>query len=89
MVRVLAHPGSSTQNTGSAPGALVSHPASHPASLPYEEWNAAPPERGVVGRGGGGESHQWLLSPASAAPPAVRLKELVEMGEPTAIFNFL
>lgn len=83
MVRVLAHPGSSTQSTGSAPEALVSHPA----SLPYEEWNAAPPERGVVGQGEG--PRQWLLSPASAAPPAVRLKELVEMGEPTAIFNFL
>lgn len=87
MVRVLAHPGSSTQSTGSAPGALVSHPASHPASLPYEEWNAAPPERGVVGQGEG--PRQWRLSPASAAPPTVRLKELVEMGEPTAIFNFL
>lgn len=56
MVRVLAHPGSSTQSTGSAPGPLVSHPASHPASLPYEEWNAAPPERGVVGWGGGAPS---------------------------------
>lgn len=84
---VLAHPGSSTQSTGPAPGTLASHPASHPASLPYEEWNAAPPERGVVGQAPQTDGHdsraltvvgqgegpcQWLLSPASAAPPAVR-----------------
>lgn len=61
------------------------------ASLPYEEWNAAPPERGVVGQAPQTDGHEswaltvvgqgegpchWLLSPASAAPPAVTLKQL-------------
>lgn len=42
MVQVILHPGSPAQSTALLP--------SHLASLPSEEWNRAPPERGVVGQ---------------------------------------
>lgn len=42
---VIAQPGSSSTNPGPAPGILL---PSHPASLPSQEWTAAPLEGGVV-----------------------------------------
>lgn len=74
MVQVILRPGSPAQNTALFPP--------HLASLPSEEWNRTPPERGVVGQAPQADGRgsraltalhlprlgRWAKGPASLSP---------------------